>query len=104
MDGVTSDLHGDEYSIEEVHKACISFNRYCRKANLLHMVETTGFSFDESYIVLSDMTVGTEFIKKGTWVATVHCSDDSIWEAVKDGSLSGLSIQALAHVQDLTTE
>ena len=101
QDGTTTDLHGDWYSAEDVQKASISFNRFCNKANLLHMVETNGFSFDESYITLADMTVDKELIKKGTWVATIHCKDDDIWSAVKDGSLNGLSIQALANVHTL---
>jgi hypothetical protein len=80
----------------------MSFNRHCRTANLLHLVETTGFSFDESYVTLADMVIEGETILKGTWVATVYCPDDDIWEAVKDGSLNGLSIQALASVHTIT--
>jgi hypothetical protein len=100
-DGTTSDLHGDWYSEEEVHKASVSFNRFCKKANLLHMVETNGFSFDESYVTLAEMTIEGEVIKKGTWVATVFCEDEDIWTAVKEGTLCGLSIQAMANVHTI---
>jgi hypothetical protein len=97
-DGTTSDLHGDTYTDLEIQKACLNFNSFCGKSSLMHLVNTTGFTFAESYIALADMTVGEQVILKGSWVATIHCNDESIWDCVKSGELNGLSIQALAKV------
>jgi Putative phage serine protease XkdF len=101
-DGTTTDLHLDWYSAEDIEEGCHSFNRYCRKANLMHMVDTDGYEFIESYITKADMQVEDTFIKKGSWVATIKVSEDEkhdwIWEGIKDGTFDGLSIQCMADV------
>ena len=40
-----ADLHGDWYSEEDIAEGCYSFNKHCRKANLLHLIDTNGFQF-----------------------------------------------------------
>lgn len=98
-DGLTSDLHADTYSSEEVEKACHSFNLFCRKANLLHEFETDSYSFVESYIMPLTAEVNGVEIKKGTWVAVVKADSDFIWDGIKDGTFDGLSIQCSAEFE-----
>jgi hypothetical protein len=98
------DLHGDITSEQEVRKACHNFNKYSMKANLFHLVETSTFEFCESYVCPSDFVLGDKFVKKGTWVATVQCLDDSLWELIKSGEINGLSIGALAAVETIEEE
>lgn len=104
--GYTSDLHGDYYSAETVAKACRSFNEQCKKANLFHAVETTAFTFTESYITLADMVINDTLIKKGTWLATIHVSEEPeyepIWQGILSGEYNGLSIQAMGTVEYLS--
>ena len=100
-DGTTSDLHGDWYSESEVAEACYSFNRHCRKANLLHMIDTNGIEFIESYVLPGESTIGETKVKKGSWVATIEIEDETqhdwIWEGIKDGTFNGLSVQCDAY-------
>ena len=100
-DGTTTDLHGDWYSEEDVAEGCYSFNKHCRKANLLHLIDTNGFQFIESYILPGETTIGDTKVKKGTWVATIEVEDkrehDWIWEGIKDGTFNGLSVQCDAY-------
>jgi len=98
------DLHGDITTEQEVRKACHNFNKYSMKANLFHLVETNTFEFCESYVCPSDFVLGDKFVKKGTWVATVQCLDDSLWELIKSGEINGLSIGALAAVETIEEE
>ena len=100
-DGMTTDGHGDWYSAEEVEKACHNFNRFCRKANLLHLVETDSFEFVESYITKAAMVLGDQYIKEGTWLATCYFKDEDLWSAVLDGTFNGLSIQGYASTQPI---
>jgi Putative phage serine protease XkdF len=100
-DGLTTDAHGDTYTEDEVEKACHNFNRLCGAANLFHAMPTTGYEFVESYISKADMVIGTEFIRKGTWLATIYVSEDWIWEGIKDGTFDGLSIQCMGTVENL---
>jgi Putative phage serine protease XkdF len=100
-DGMTTDQHGDWYSEEEVEKACHNFNTYCRKANLLHLVDTDAFTFVESYISKVDMVLGDTPVKKGTWLATCYFEDEELWQGVKDGTFDGLSIQCVGTYEKL---
>lgn len=95
------DLHGDITSEEEVRKACFNFNKYCQKANLFHLVQTDTFEFLESYISPTDMILGDKFVKKGTWVTTVQCLDENLWSLIKSGDICGVSIGAIAKVEQL---
>ena len=104
-DYTTSDLHGDWYDLDTVEDACHSFNRFCRKANLFHLVDTTAFEFVESYITESDMVIGEEPIKKGSWLAKIYVNKsdvgDLVWESIKSGEFNGLSVQCEGFVSDI---
>lgn len=104
-DYTTSDLHGDWYNLDTVEDACHGFNRFCRKANLFHLVDTTAFEFVESYITEVDMVIGEEQIKKGTWIAKIYVNKsdtgDLIWKSIKSGEFNGLSVQCEGFVSDI---
>lgn len=102
-DGSTNDLHGDWYDAETVEKSCYNFNKYCMKANLLHLMPTSAFEFIESYITKTEMVLGDKYIKKGSWIATVQVDESplgqKIWDGIKSGRYNGLSIQAMGTVE-----
>lgn len=101
------DLHGDTYSAEEVEKACNNFNTFCNKANIFHAVETEAAKIVQSYISPADFTLDTGVeITKGTWLQWYHfpegdATSDLLWEGVKSGEISGVSIGAKALVENL---
>lgn len=105
----TEDLHGDIYSAEEVEKACINFNQHCGVANLFHLVETKEADIVQSFIAPADFTLdsGVE-VKKGTWLQWWHFPEteqgDLIWQGVKSGDINGVSIGAMATVEELADE
>jgi hypothetical protein len=104
-DYTTTDAHLDWYDEDTVEKACHSFNRSMKRANILHMVHTNGFEFIESYITKADMSIDGRFVRKGSWLATIYVSDEPeyewIWEGIKDGTFNGLSIQCLGQVESI---
>lgn len=100
-DTTSGDLHGDIYDELTVRKAALSFNSSPQRAYLFHENESEGFSFVESYIAPVDFMLGDELITKGTWLATVHATDDQIWEDIKSGEINGLSIGATAYCEYL---
>jgi hypothetical protein len=95
------DLHGDIYDATEVRKACHNFFIHCRKANLLHLFETDTFSVVENYISPVDLQMNDVVIKAGSWLAVLQFNDDAIWEGVKAGDYTGVSIGATATVEEL---
>lgn len=106
-DKETSDLHGDTYTEEEVEKACISFNMHCMKANLFHRVETENAKVEQSFISPAEFTLEDgRTVKKGTWLQWWSFPKDNdlseqLWQLVKSGDINGVSIQAVAKVEDL---
>lgn len=98
------DLHGDIYDSVEIRKACHNFNQFCMKANLLHLIETDTFSIVESYISQVDMVLGTQLIKSGSWLAVLQFHDDEIWDDVKAGDFTGVSVGCNALVEYLEEE
>lgn len=95
------DAHGDTTSVDEVRKACHNFNKYSMQANLFHLAKTDTFEFAESFIAPVDMAIGDKLVSKGTWLCTVQCLDDGLWELIKSGEVCGVSIGALASVEQI---
>jgi hypothetical protein len=98
------DAHGDITSEDEVRKAKESFNRALMKqnmANLFHITSTDTFSVLESYLSPCEMTLNGHYVKKGTWLMTLQVHDEDLWEMVKKGEVVGISIGAMAQVQDI---
>lgn len=104
-DYMTTDLHEDWYDADVVEKACHDFNTLCRVAYIDHAYETTGFDFVESYILPQDSVIGITSVRKGSWLATIKVQPepkhDWIWNDIKSGKFTGLSIQALGVTQAL---
>lgn len=103
----TSDLHGDTYTEEEIEKACNDFNLHCGTANIFHQVQTQDADIVQSFIAPASFTLdnGVE-VKKGTWLQWFYFPEtevgDSLWEGVKSGDINGVSINAMATVEDLS--
>ena len=96
----TVDYHGDTISPQEVRKACHNFNSNHAKANLFHLVNTDSFSVVESYITPVDMELNTQIIKAGTWMVNLQFTD-ALWDDVKAGKFSGVSIGAMGVGEDI---
>jgi len=95
------DAHGDVTSIDEVRKACHNFNKHSMQANLFHLTKTDTFEFAESFIAPVDMSIDGKYITKGTWLCTVQCLDDDLWELIKSGEVCGVSIGCIASVETI---
>lgn len=100
----STDLHGDYTSEQEVRKAKESFNKSMMRANLFHMAMTDSFSVIESYLAPCDMILNSQFVKKSTWLMTLQVHDDDVWQMIKDDEITGISIGALASVEQLDKE
>lgn len=97
-----TDLHGDYTSADEVRKAKESFNKSMQRANLFHLVMTDSFDIIESYLAPTDFILGDKFVKKGTWLVTLQVHDtETLWPLIKSGEINGVSIAALARVENL---
>lgn len=98
------DLHGDFTSAEEVRKAMESFNKSAMRANLFHRVMTDTFSVIESYLAPTDFVLDDIPVKKGTWLMTLQVHDEDVWALIKSGDINGISIGAMATVEQAESE
>jgi len=89
------DGHGDIYSYEAVSEGKDSFEENCMKCNLEHliMVGDEVCKITESYLSPVDFQLDEQFIKKGTWLQTWKFNSEELWQQVKDGHFTGLSVQ-----------
>lgn len=97
---VGTDLHGDFTSEEEVRKAKESFNKSLQNCYLFHSVPTTSFSVIESYLLPLDGVLNGHFVQKGTWLVTLQVHDEDLWEQIVDGRINGISIGAMANIEE----
>lgn len=107
----TEDSHGHWASRETLEKACENFNENLKKgivkSNLFHVQDTEDFTILDTWIqkeldVLVEET--GEKIKAGTWVAKLKYHNEDLWELKKAGVLGGVSIGAMAEIDEETGE
>lgn len=99
-----TDLHGDYTSLDEVRKAKENFNKSMMRANLFHMTMTDTFEIIESYLAPTDMFLNEHIVTKGTWLVTLQVFDDELWSLIKSGEINGVSIGALANVEEIQSD
>lgn len=98
-----ADVQDDTYSAEEVRKACHVFMEDYGNMGLQHQLFVNGkVKILENWISPDDCTINGQFVAKGTWLMAVRIVDDGIWQAVKDGTLTGFSIGGKAQRQPLS--
>lgn len=95
------DLHGDLVDVETIRLAKESFNKSAQRANLFHMIMTDSFNVIESYQIPCDVSLNEHFVEKGSWLMTLQVHDPDVWELVKSDEINGISIGAMAEVENL---
>jgi hypothetical protein len=87
------DSQQDIYSAAEVRKACHDYMASAAQIGLMHQeLLSQGARILENYLAPVDFAMNGQTIKAGTWLQGIRILDDAVWEAVKAGKLTGLSI------------
>jgi len=98
---LTEDSHGNYMTEAEITKAAYHFAKNGNKVDLQHSFEPLeGASVVESWIAKADFDIGGEQIKKGTWLMTVEVADESVWEGIEKGDITGLSMGGLGNYSE----
>jgi hypothetical protein len=91
------DSQNDTYDADEIRKAEWLFMTNFRNVGIQHKVLVNGqVNIVESFIAPVDMTIQGTAIKAGTWLMGMHVTDPVVWQQIKNGELTGLSIAGLA--------
>ena len=96
------DLHGDLIEVDEIRKAKESFNKSTTvKPNLFHLTNTNSFEVIESYQIPCDVELSGHSVIKGSWLMTLQIHSEDIWELIESEEINGISIGALAEVEEI---
>lgn len=87
----TIDAHGDIISAEEIEKASYFFMQKSRTIGERHKKKAQA-EVIESYIAPTNLEIGEQKVKKGTWIISVKITDQDTWAKVKDGYFTGFSV------------
>ncbi len=86
------DSHKHFMKADELRKLAHGFMENSGVLGLQHSLQVNGkVKILESYITQFEGKIGDKVIKKGTWLMMARVVDDTIWKAVKDGTLTGFS-------------
>lgn len=92
------DAQGDWETPESIEETAHNFMKMYREQGVEHVTKSDLIYPVESYIAPTDMVWedadgNSETVKKGSWVLGSKIEDASIWDAVKNGLLTGFSVE-----------
>lgn len=96
----TFDSQGHQASAEEIEKAAHNFLREYRQVDKQHDFKAGAGDVVESYIALTDFSVGEATIKKGSWLMVTKASDE-VWEAIQKGDINSYSMAGESDFEDV---
>jgi len=89
----TVDSQGDIYTAETIRQTAYTFMEEYRNIGLQHGgCINDSVKILESWIQRESTVIGAEMVVAGTWMLAVRVLDDDLWQAVKDGRITGFSI------------
>lgn len=85
------------WTADTIKQMAINFFRNSRQnaGNVEHQVSVNGITYFESYIINKERGICPkeyENLPDGTWMLSAKVTNDEVWDLVKDGSLTGFSI------------
>lgn len=91
------DAHGDYTDAEEIEKACHEFLEEYQNISFMHQeLINKDARISECYIAPVDFEWAGRKVKKGTWMMAVHVLNGQMWSLVKEGKITGFSMEGTA--------
>lgn len=90
------DAQGDKANEVEIRKAAYQFMEQSQSFKVMHKGKEVKVKVLESYVAPENFTIAKQAIKKGSWILTVRVLNKKIWNAVKEGELTGFSMAGYA--------
>lgn len=102
---LAEDSHGNFMTEEEITKAAYWFAKNGDKVDLQHSFKPLdGATVVENWIAKADFEIDGEAIQKGTWLMTVEVADESVWEGIEKGEITGFSMGGLGNYSEEDTD
>lgn len=91
------DAQGDTIDPEEIERASHLWLARFQDRGLQHeKIVNSKVEIYESYISPTDLTLGGQKVKKGTWLLMLHVLDKDLWSEIKSGKFTGFSMGGFA--------
>ena len=90
------DAQGDWMTPEEIEKAAHNYLIKYRKLTKNHDKELKDCYIAESNTTPQDETIGGQLVKRGSWVVKIKVLNDNMWNDIKTGDITGLSMAGSA--------
>lgn len=88
------DTDGDSADAQTIEDAAHEYLADYSDINLMHEKPLGNkVKVVESYIAPCDFVIGTDHIKKGSWVLAVFVDDENLWQAVKSKKINAFSLE-----------
>lgn len=102
LEPYTVDSQGDWETPEDIEKAAHAFMAMYREMGIEHVRKNEDIYPVESYIAPTDLIWeypdGEErVVKSGSWIMTAKVLDANAWDDVKNGDLTGFSVEGRGH-------
>lgn len=98
---MVEDSQGEYMTAEEIIKAAHWFMKNDGDVDIQHCFEkANGVEIVESFVAKSDMEINGTDITEGTWLMTMEVTDETIWNAIQKGEITGFSMGGTACVSD----
>lgn len=91
-----NDTIGEEVIEEAAHAFLANYNRETQLGLMHRLFGNIGVALAQSYIAPSDLKMGGQDVKRGSWLMVVKVIDDNVWKKIKAGEITGFSIGGLA--------
>lgn len=86
------DAHDEFMNEDEIEKSAHLFMKEFRNVDKQHDFTSGYGEVIESWVAKSEMKLGDQDIKKGTWLMSVHVTDDDTWDGIEKGEITGFSM------------
>lgn len=86
------DKHNTYMRAESIERAAHDFAMSNMTVGIMHKSKAADCAIVESYIAPCDLDFSGQPVACGAWLIVVYVGDDDVWDAVKSGELSGLSM------------
>lgn len=88
------DADGDIVTAEKIEEVSYKFMESYGNIDIQHTLNNVG-KVVESFITRNDMHFDGLYVPKGSWMMGVKVQDESTWQLVKSGKLTGFSIMGV---------
>lgn len=96
-DGTVDDTQGSVISETEIERAAHLWLARFQNRGLQHKkIINSKVEIYESYLAPTNLRIGGQSIKKGTWLLMYHVKDSALWKQIKDGEIQGFSMGGFA--------